>query len=244
MKLWPLLFLAALIGCSAKSADPNISCEAATFETTSYQICQAPSHADIRLFWGIDDKPFGSFNAVNKHLSQNGEGLRFAMNGALYHESRQPVGLYIEGDMQRQTLKRGPSYGNFGLVPNGVFYIDQNGPAILETEKYLEDNIKPQYATQSGPLLVEHGKLHPKFVKDSSSRKIRNGVGISSDGQTVYFVKSETAVNFHSFARLFRDHLNAPNALYLDGTVSRLYDPAQERNDPGVRMGPIIGVVK
>jgi hypothetical protein len=28
-------------------------------------------------------------------------------------------------------------------------------------------------------------------------------------------------VNFHGFARLFRDHLGTPNALYLDGVVSR-----------------------
>ena len=32
-------------------------------------------------------------------------------------------------------------------------------------------------------------------------------------------------VNFHDFGRLFRDRLGVPNALYLDGKVSRLHAP-------------------
>jgi len=50
-------------------------------------------------------------------------------------------------------------------------------------------------------------------------------------------------VNFHHFARLFRDLLEVPNALYFDGRVSRLYAPAYGRADIGLPLGPIIGLV-
>jgi uncharacterized protein YigE (DUF2233 family) len=51
-------------------------------------------------------------------------------------------------------------------------------------------------------------------------------------------------VNFHRFARLFRDVLKTPNALYMDGKVSRLYAPALGRHDIGFPMGPILGVLQ
>jgi uncharacterized protein YigE (DUF2233 family) len=48
-------------------------------------------------------------------------------------------------------------------------------------------------------------------------------------------------VNFHDFARLFRDELGTPDALYLDGSVSRLYDRASDGTTVGFPMGPILG---
>ncbi|HNR75737.1 MAG TPA: phosphodiester glycosidase family protein [Parvularculaceae bacterium] len=98
------------------------------------------------------------------------------------------------------------------------------------------------FATQSGPMLVIAGAIHPRFLVDATSGKRRNGVGVTEDG-TVIFALSDTAVTFHEFATYFRDALDCPNALYLDGTISRLYAPELDRNDPGVAMGPIVGIV-
>ena len=41
-----------------------------------------------------------------------------------------------------------------------------------------------------------------------------------------------------------RDQLGAADALYLDGTVSRLYAPALNRDDGGTDMGPIVAIVR
>ncbi|WP_372993343.1 phosphodiester glycosidase family protein, partial [Sulfitobacter sp.] len=99
-------------------------------------------------------------------------------------------------------------------------------------------------ATQSGPMLVINGKLHPRFLKDGTSRYVRNGVGTSADGKRAVFVISNGVINFHDFAVYFRDQLNLPNALYFDGNVSRLRAPELGRNDLGFSpLGPIIGVV-
>ncbi len=92
-------------------------------------------------------------------------------------------------------------------------------------------------------MLVIDGALHPKLLPDSDSFYIRNGVGVSADGQTAVFAISNDEVNFHLFARLFRDHLGLPDALYFDGNISRLYAPDLGRHDGGFPMGPIVGTV-
>ena len=91
-------------------------------------------------------------------------------------------------------------------------------------------------------MLVINGALHPRFMADSPSKKRRNGVGVDASGVT-HFAISNGPVRFHDFATLFRDVLDVPNALFLDGTVSRLYAPELKRNDTGYRLGPIIGQV-
>ena len=92
-------------------------------------------------------------------------------------------------------------------------------------------------------MLVIDGALHPRFLPDSTSRHIRNGVGTTADGGHAVFAISDSAVTFHEFGRLFRDGLGLPNALYLDGSVSRLYAPSIGRADAGFALGPILGVV-
>ncbi len=59
----------------------------------------------------------------------------------------------------------------------------------------------------------------------------------------VVFVVSKRPVRFHDFATLFRDELDCPNALFLDGTISSLYAPDINRHDRLFPMGPMIAVV-
>jgi uncharacterized protein YigE (DUF2233 family) len=162
----------------------------------------------------------------------------------MYHEDRSPVGLYVEAGEEQAPLNTNDGPGNFHLKPNGVFYVLENGMAgVDETSAFLMTKRKPPpYATQSGPMLVINGEIHPRFLPDSESLKRRNGVGVTDEGDVV-FVLADTPVRFYDFAAFFRDELQAPNALYLDGTISRLYAPALDRNDPGLAMGPIVGVV-
>jgi uncharacterized protein YigE (DUF2233 family) len=92
-------------------------------------------------------------------------------------------------------------------------------------------------------MLVIDGKLHPKFLKGSSFTNIRNGVGVSADGTRAVFVISDNRVNFYDFARYMRDGLGLMNALYFDGTISRVFAPEIGRDDLGLPMGPIVGLV-
>ncbi|MCY1383935.1 Phosphodiester glycosidase [compost metagenome] len=91
-------------------------------------------------------------------------------------------------------------------------------------------------------MLVIDGALHPRLLPDSASLKTRNGVGVTAAGEVVFAV-SKRPVRFHDFATLFRDELDCPNALFLDGTISSLYAPDINRHDRLFPMGPMIAVV-
>ena len=73
------------------------------------------------------------------------------------------------------------------------------------------------------------------------SLHIRNGVGVDSE-DTAWLVISDEAVSFGRLARFFRDSLNCRNALYLDGSVSSLWDRPGGRRDPRADLGPLIAV--
>ena len=231
--LWPLV------------ASANEICAERLFNESRLTVCAVTkAHGELRVFHADDGgNPFREFAAVNKALEAGGEKLSFAMNAGMYARDRSPIGLYVEDGVTIKNANTRPGPGNFHLLPNGVFYVDKSGaPGVMETKAFLASKKKPEFASQSGPMLVIDGALHPKFLEDSTSRKIRNGVGIGRDGKAV-FVKSETPVTFHQFASFFKEEIGAQNALYLDGTISRLYAPELNRNDFGVAMGPIVGLV-
>jgi uncharacterized protein YigE (DUF2233 family) len=164
------------------------------------------------------------------------------MNAGMYHPDRVPVGLMIENGQERARIVTSDGPGNFGLLPNGVFCINDRF-AVIESRAFKAAPPACRFATQSGPMLVIDGALHPRFIPDSPSRYIRNGVGVSADGRRAYFVISQGRVNFAEFARVFRDALGTPQALYFDGNVSRLFAPDIGRRDLGFPMGPIVGTV-
>ncbi|MEZ5946172.1 MAG: phosphodiester glycosidase family protein [Hyphomonas sp.] len=239
-----LIIVAFLAGCR-EEAEP--SCAAIRFEDQPFTVCHFDAgDPGLALFHTHPDgAPYGDFDRLAEEVSSTGGTLVFAMNAGMYHEDRRPVGLYVEDGEQAAGLVTRAGPGNFGMLPNGVFWIDENGAAhISETLAYEEVSPAARYASQSGPMLVIGGALHPSFNEDGTSRKRRNGAGISADGRTVWFAISDAPVNFHTFARLFRDELGTSDALYFDGVVSRLYAPELARDDGGADMGPIVGVVR
>jgi prepilin-type processing-associated H-X9-DG protein len=196
---------------------------------------------DVRTFWkGPDGQAFGSLSSLNRHLQTSGRLPLMSMNAGMYHAELDPVGLYVEAGRQmvRASTTNGP--GNFHLKPNGVFYLADGRAGVLETGQYLRRNIRAEFATQSGPMLVINNRLHPRFPTEGVSKKIRNGVGVR-DGDRLFFAISERPVTFTAFARLFKDKLGTPNALFLDGSVSSVAAPGIDRT--GFRsLGPLIAV--
>lgn len=236
----------ALLCCLVATPAAARGCHAVDHDGQSFTVCKVdPARTELRLFLRDPGtgKPFGSFKNVNDRLSAKGRTLRFAMNAGMYHRDRSPVGHYVENGQETAPVIASAGPGNFGLLPNGVFCIGDGRARVIETRRYLREAPACRHATQSGPMLVIDGALHPRFLPDSDSRYVRNGVGSSADGRTVWFAISEAPVNFHLFARLFRDRLGARQALYFDGNVSRLYAPGIGRHDGGFPMGPIVGAV-
>lgn len=185
---------------------------------------EAGEEPRLRFFWKRPDgRPYGGLAALAQDLAARGETLVFAINGGIYARNLTPLGLYVEQGKTLSELNTGRGGGNFFLRPNGVFFFDEQGARVVKTEEYRPRGTVRQ-AVQSGPMLVIDGRLHPRFLPGYHSRHLRSGVGLDRAGRVV-FALSEAPVNFHDFGTLFRDRLDCPNALYLDGKIVQLYLP-------------------
>ncbi|WP_431192835.1 phosphodiester glycosidase family protein [Tianweitania aestuarii] len=253
-KLALLLVSLTLGATSAVGMAQAEVCKRDQFENTDYVVCSIdPASSDLRLFWRKDTgAPFRSFATLARSLEAEGKKLSFAFNAGMYDTDFTPVGLYIENGKQlrpvNSTIMERPAreIPNFFKQPNGIFFFGPTKAGVLTTEEYIKRKPDPLFATQSGPMLVIRGKLHPALIPGSTDRNRRSGVGVCEDGH-VHFAISETRVNFHDFARLFRDHLNCPDALFLDGgRGTGIYSPALERSDVSWHggYGPMIGLVE
>lgn len=235
--------IAALATARLDSGGPP-ACSARTFEDSRFTVCVFdPQRHSLRLLWTADDgRPLRRLTALRAALGEDASRVLFAMNAGMFDSGGAPLGLYVERGVERRGLNLSEGDGNFYLKPNGVFSVDADGSVHLESsDSYLARASLPEWATQSGPLLVQDGALHASISMDGSSRYVRNAVGLCADGQ-VRFIISDDVVSFGRLARLYRDALDCPNALYLDGAVSSLWSPATRRMDNGFDLGPVVVV--
>ena len=249
------LALIALSGCQAQAGSeeqtaansPTASaCEPVMFEETPLTHCIAdPQQHRIRMVLGpTPAKPYRSLAALAADRPADTAPMAFAMNGGMFDANGAPIGYYVEKGERLQRLNRADGPGNFHMKPNGVFFGTGREWAVLSSDAFYDIVEKrPAFATQSGPMLVIDGALHDAFEDDGESKKIRNGVGVDAAGRA-HFVISEAPLSFGKFARYFRDVAQTPNALFLDGTVSALWDPARNRMDARAPLGPLIVVEK
>lgn len=183
---------------------------------------------------------FGSIENVKKYLKAKKQKLLFATNGGMYKKDHSPQGLFIENNILKSKIDTLNGNGNFYLKPNGIFYLtDNNIPIICKTEDYIQNN-QVKYATQSGPMFVINGEIHPSFNEKSTNLNIRNGVGVLPNDEMI-FAMSKKEINFYEFAQFFKNK-GCKNALYLDGFVSRTYCPKANWVQTDGDFGVIIGI--
>jgi uncharacterized protein YigE (DUF2233 family) len=235
------LAILSLAACGAKQAVAS-PCEHRVFEGEGFVVCSFDAQTQkLRLAWkSIAGTPYRSFAALSHELDEG--KLAFAMNAGMYDQAGSPIGLYIEQGRELKYISTMAGPGNFHMKPNGVFWIDADSdPHVSATDDYIAAAPQPAWATQSGPMLVIGGQLHPDFQSDGASRYVRNGVGVSGR-HAALFVISDRPVSFGKLARLFRDELHCDDALYLDGAVSSLWAPSLGRSDSGNPLGPLVVV--
>jgi uncharacterized protein YigE (DUF2233 family) len=195
----------------------------------------------LKFYWKDDSsKIFGTIGSLKTWLDKKHETLKFAMNGGMYTKDKRPQGLFIQDQIAQSALDTSSGSGNFYLKPNGVFYITTSLEAkICKTSDFINKG-EIKYATQSGPMLIVNGEIHPKFKEGSTNLNIRNGVGILPN-KKVIFAMSKKGINFYDFALFFKKQ-GCMNALYLDGFVSRTYLPEKNWIQTDGSFGVIIGV--
>lgn len=202
-----------------------------------------PKSQDVRMYWkDKNGNLIKNFRNLRALVENQQTVLLFAMNGGMYKEDNTPLGLFIQNQNTVQPLNTSSGKGNFYLKPNGIFFLTFDGEAVVCNSNLFQANNKIRYATQSGPMLVVEGKIHPAFQKGSKNLNIRNGVGILPNGH-VLFALSKREINFYDFANYFK-RVGCKNALYLDGFISRAYLPKQNWIQLDGDFGVMIGVIK
>jgi len=233
---------AAPLPTAAPVAQPTSACEQVVFEEATLTHCVADpaQHTVATALSPEGRRPYRSFASYNAENSA--DDVAFAMNGGMYDDDGQPIGYYVEGGERLKELNRADGPGNFHLKPNGVFFGTGDSWQVLSADRfYAEVTERPTFATQSGPMLVVDGEIHPEITENGPSRLTRNAVGVDAAGRA-HFVISRGAISFGLLARYFLNELQTPNALFLDGSVSALWDPANDRMDGLAPLGPLIVV--
>lgn len=226
--------LVAFIGLRALGDKPAKASTASvvktiTFRGAKFDVVEVPLDKwTLRVDWKEDGTRLKDWNGAVR------------TNAGIFEPGYVPTGLLIsEGEEKRPLTTRGGA-GNFFMLPNGVFAVKADGTALIaETSEFSDNGVR--FATQSGPLLVKKGALHPKFNQDSVNKALRSGVGVR-DSKHVVIVISRDDVNLWTFASLFRDELKCPDALYLDGVISALWAENAGR-EADLDKGPFAGVL-
>lgn len=246
----PVHLLSTLLILGAAQAAPAVALEARTiqFDGIGFRLVELDlAHDRLELRWkDSHGNAIAGIEGLRNSADPSGRELLFAANAGIYDREYRPLGLHIENSRTLRplnTVRGNASAGNFAIQPNGVFYVDTTGHAgVIATSSWESSGIKARLATQSGPMLVVDGVINPAFDDKSDSLKWRSGVCARTPGQVVFAV-SQSPVSFHAFAQMFLGVIGCHDALYLDGTLSRIYT-AQDgyAGAPQMMVKPYVGM--
>lgn len=236
------LALAALaLSCACPSGPAP--CAALTASTLRHQgvafdvVCVPPGAGRVRVHEG---SPSQTIEELRAKLEASGARPFAITNAGIFEPDHRPTGLLVVDGREAGKLNTAQGHGNFFLQPNGVLVLAP-APTIVETSAFAASPPAASQATQSGPLLVSAGRLHPKLSRSSSNKALRSGAGVDSGGR-LYLAISREETTFWALATLLRDALGCPDALYLDGAISELWAPSLGRTATSQRFSGLISV--
>lgn len=222
--------LLMLLGVLCLKAAFALESRTITLDNKTFRLLEVPVQS-LNLHWqNADGKAYGSMVKLKKSLANEGKTVLAMMNAGIYSHNDVPAGLHVENGTILKTLNTNKGQGNFHLQPNGVFLLSKAGQASIVTtadyqQHYAGNEKALKLATQSGPMLLINGKINRKFLPNSPSEYSRNGICTTAKGK-VYFLATDAfpAVksNLYQFASAAQQ-IGCDNALYLDGSISKLY---------------------
>lgn len=215
--IWVLATLTLLSFSTFAADNCTLSDPSLTLQTYTLK----PQTEQVKMYWQKENgEAYGSLRSLLASIDNDGR-VQMAMNGGIYDKEYAPLGLYVENGEQKVGLNLASGGGNFFIRPGGVFYVKgkRYGIARLKAFKSLKG---VDFAVQSGPILIENGAINSRLKPSVESHKIRNGVGITDSGDVV-FMMSQQGSNFYDFACYAKSKLKIRQMLYLDGTISKMY---------------------
>ena len=139
------------------------ACTSVTFEDVplTHSIADPAEHRITTALVPSDGENFGRIAAFAS--SADADGIAFAMNGGMYGDDLRAIGYYVQNSERLSELNRAEGPGNFHMKPNGVFFGSNGTWRVLDTETFFRTvGDRPQFGTQSGPMLVIEGDLRPR----------------------------------------------------------------------------------
>jgi len=240
-------FLISIVLFSAHLAwaAPKSPCAHVTYENGGYDLCRFANDGswNVRTYWkNPEGNAFGTLLRFSKSFQKNPSKLVFACNGSASQSDLTPAGLYIEDGKELVPLVQPNTegLGNIFIRPNGVFFVEKDRADVRTTEEFIALKSKPEFANQSGPMLLVNGEISSRLDPKGTSLKTRNAVCVGDD---LVFAISSQALNFYTFATFLKS-IGCKNALNLDVTNSSLFVPSLDRRDLWTPVGPIIAVLK
>lgn len=167
-------------------------------------------------------------------------------NGGMFDPDFSAHGLLVcDYKVHKQLDSRKAKRANFYVQPNGVFYEDKGKYFVVSTKTYagLYNGNSPEFATQSGPMLIINDSVNKIFDQHSEYTNIRSGVGILPNGNPVFIIAE--AINFYDFASIFKNKFHCKDALFLDGGISEMFiGPDEQAAIQNRQFGPLIAVLR
>jgi len=123
-----LIFTSGAILFAHKWEDTNsFKSETISFRSNTFEVVTV---SDIsKIIFGLNDSEgnkLNSFKRFKEFLNTEDKTLQFAVNGGMYLKTYEPQGLFIEKGIQKKKISLDSSYGNFYMMPNGVFTISNS----------------------------------------------------------------------------------------------------------------------
>jgi uncharacterized protein YigE (DUF2233 family) len=145
----------------------------------------------------------------------------FATNGGIFERPEAATGLLISGGKELHPINLEGGAGNFFLKPNGIVLRTDDGRwRIVESTEFQGVRSKHTVtdATQSGPLLLRKGSIHPAIQPSSPNKLLRNAACVDADGR-LHLLMTRGGGSFYDVTRSAID-MGCTDALYLDGVIS------------------------
>lgn len=143
-----------------------------------------------------------------------------AVNGGFFTPFWTLLGLRIQNGKIRNPLKK--------ITWWPIFYLENNRPFIV-SEKEYHPNSAITLAVQSGPRLINHGKI-PSLKPGTDER---TAIGITREGEIILLATEHYPLKTTDLAHFLKDHLDCLDAMNLDGGSStQLYANIPQAKHP------------
>src|SRR5262249_24646900 len=219
-------------------------CRAREYAHNAYTVCEVDlAKHTVRLYWKRSDGiPYAYLSSLPRVLEHETGRLLFGTNAGMFDPAFKPVGLYVEQGRELVHVNTSSGYGISQMKPNGIFYMARRhggrGGNTGISQAAPPDGPGDAIGADAGDKRARASSLRPgQYLAQSAHWRW------STRGWQSHICHLPGRGVVRRLARLFRDGLNCPNALFLDGgSASSFYASSLNSHGNILSLGPMLAV--